>query len=71
MIANSHTGVVGKNAARSRALGSYYARLPDGRKSLFVNGEDSKGTELEWMKVYGGVDCGLREIDASGTSIYR
>lgn len=33
-------------------LGTYYARLPDGGRSLFADGESEKGTQLTSLRVY-------------------
>lgn len=48
-----HLGSTGAKPrlAKSR-LGSYYAKLPGGGRSLFAEGESNKGTELTDLKVW-------------------
>lgn len=36
----------------ARRLGTYYAKLPNGERSLFAAGEQSKGTQLTELRVY-------------------
>ena len=54
-------------------LGSYYARLPGTRKnSLFTMGESPKSARVSRVRVYGGADCGLREVaDGQESLFYR
>ena len=33
-------------------LGTYYARRPDGARTLFADGEDARATELTSLRVY-------------------
>ena len=44
-------------------LGSYYSRRPDQGRTLFTQGESEKAGELARLRVFGGTDCGLREIE--------
>ncbi|GFR44508.1 hypothetical protein Agub_g5773, partial [Astrephomene gubernaculifera] len=45
-------GPRGQERTAKSKLGSYYARLPDGSRSLFAAGEDPRRAQLAWLKVY-------------------
>jgi hypothetical protein len=44
--------MAGRERLAKCKLGPYYARLPDGGKSLFAPGESQRGVQLAWLRVY-------------------